>query len=154
MRFSSLLLIPFHVPPYRLGLSTLPLEAGDLLHEFLISLVDHVVCKVWHLNTPPFGFSPEMRKGPQVFPVSLLKNSFTILFRHGVFFRFHVGSSPYSRGWHLFCFVSMSLPYKKDACGLFRLKKARFYAGLRHFESPETKVLQKRCRSLWLYHSI
>ena len=38
----------------------------------------------------------------------------------------------------------LSLPYKKDACGLFDLQKARFYAGLRHLDNPKTKVLQKR----------
>ena len=49
----------------------------------------------------------------------------------------------------------MCLPYKKDACGLFDLKKASIYAGLRHLAKPETKVLQKRCltNTLVLFHS-
>ena len=44
----------------------------------------------------------------------------------------------------------LALPYKKDACGLFDLKKASIYVGLRYFKNSLTKVLQKRCLKISL----
>lgn len=41
----------------------------------------------------------------------------------------------------------MGRPYKKDACGLFVLKKASIYADLRPVEELKKLLLQKRCHS-------